>query len=106
VVLVAADDTGIHGIGEFVAEPGGRSAELALVVEDAFQSRGMGPRLYRQLEEHARSRRISAFTGDMQYTNARAQRLLRRSGTLLSLQPGGGSLRFHLAVMELASDAA
>src|SRR5215470_12242935 len=51
VVLVAADDTGIHGIAEFVAQHGGHSAELALVVEDAFQSRGIGPVLYRQLEE-------------------------------------------------------
>ena len=53
VVLLALDGEHVRGVAEFVAEDA-RSAEIAFVVEDAFQGRGIGRRLVRRLEqEHA-----------------------------------------------------
>ena len=71
-------------------------AELALVVEDAFQRCGIGRSLLRQLERLARKRGIRAFTGDMAYGNARMLALLRGTGRGFQTQLGYGSLRFQL----------
>jgi GNAT superfamily N-acetyltransferase len=95
VVLAAVEGGEIRGIGEFLVEAGG-VAELALVVEDAAQRRGIGRSLLGRLEQLARKRGISAFTGDMGYANTRALRLLRQTGRPLRVQVGYGGLRFSL----------
>jgi GNAT superfamily N-acetyltransferase len=98
VVLVAVDGGQIRGVGEFVAEPTSQEAqaELALVVEDAYQGRGIGRLLLRCLEDMARERGIRAFTGDVGYTNRRVHGLLQASGWPVDLQPAFGVLRFRL----------
>ena len=101
VVVLAVDGRQVRGIGEFVAEPAQR-AELALLVEDAFQGCGIGRSLFRRLERVARGRGIQAFTGDMAYGNARALALLRWTGRPLETQVSYGSLRFQL---RLASES-
>jgi GNAT superfamily N-acetyltransferase len=93
--VLAVDGTEIRGIGEFVSEQVDR-ADLALVVEDAFQGCGIGRSLFRTLEQLAREHGIRAFTGDMAYGNARAAALLRGTGRGLRLQVGYGSLHFTL----------
>jgi GNAT superfamily N-acetyltransferase len=98
VVLVAVEDEAIRGIGEFVANEAMQFAEVGLVVEDAFQHRGIGRALYRRLESLARQRGIQAFTGDVHQGNARVQQLLRNIGRPLRLQPGYASSRFVLAL--------
>ena len=50
VVVVADDANEIRGIGEFFIDESGRRAELAVVVEDGFQGRGLGHLLYRRLD--------------------------------------------------------
>jgi GNAT superfamily N-acetyltransferase len=102
VVVVAVEDAAIRGIGEFVADDAMHLAEVGLVVEDAFQNRGIGRALYRRLESLARQRGIRAFTGDVHQGNARVQHLLRRNGRPLRLQPGYASSRFVLALASLA----
>ena len=96
VVLVAPDGPEIRGVGEFVVDEASDAAELALVVEDAFQRRGIGQRLFRGLEQLARERGICAFTGDVRYGNQRVERLLQRTGWPLRVQPGFGAVRFRL----------
>ena len=95
VVVVALDGTGIHGIGEFLREQADR-ADLGVVVEDAFQRRGIGQLLFRALEQRARERGIRIFTGDMAYGNTRAVALLRETGQQLRMQAGGGGVHFTL----------
>jgi ribosomal protein S18 acetylase RimI-like enzyme len=95
VVIVATDGDEIRGVGEFVVEQPGR-AEVALMVEDAFQHRGIGRSLLRRLRELARRRGISAFTADVAGSNFRMQDLLRRSGIPLHAHFGSGQLRFTL----------
>src|ERR1700681_3752535 len=47
VVLGAVDGDAIRGVGEFVVGETAGAAELAMVVEDAFQGRGIGRLLFR-----------------------------------------------------------
>ena len=95
VVVLAIGGRQVRGIAEFVTEDD-RDAEIAFVVEDAFQGRGIGRRLVHRLEQLARERGIVAFTGDMAYGNTRAAALLRGTGQRLQMLGGNGTLRFRL----------
>jgi GNAT superfamily N-acetyltransferase len=94
VVLLAVDGSEVRGIGEFVKDA--EQAELALVVEDDFQGRGIGGSLLRELEQRARDEGILAFTGDVAYGNWRMTALLRRPGRKVQVQPSVGSMQFSL----------
>src|SRR5262249_26249934 len=99
VVLLAEDGAQIRGVGEFVAsEPSTNTAELALVVEDKFQNRGIGQMLYTRLVELARERGISAFVGDIQREHYRVLGMMRRDHLMARLEPGLATVRFRLAV--------
>jgi GNAT superfamily N-acetyltransferase len=95
VVLLAMDGSEVRAIGEFVRDGDGQ-AELAVVVEDDFQSRGIGGSLLRDLEQRALDEGILTFTGDVAYGNWRMNALLRRPGRKLQFQPTAGSIRFSL----------
>jgi ribosomal protein S18 acetylase RimI-like enzyme len=98
VVLVAVDGPNVRGIGEFAIHDTARQAEIALVVEDAFQHRGIGSRLYRALELLACQRGISAFTGDVHVANHRVLAMLQRIGRPLRTQLGFAGVRFVLSL--------
>jgi GNAT superfamily N-acetyltransferase len=98
VVVVATDGLDVHAIGEIVIDSDGHSAELALTVEDAFQRRGLGSRLYRRLEAVARSRGASTLTGDASNDNYRIQKLLRATGRPLRLELSFGGVHFTLRI--------
>jgi GNAT superfamily N-acetyltransferase len=95
LVVVAVDGAEIRGVGEFVTA-NAQDAELALVVEDAFQHRGIGRCLFGILEQLALERGVSAFTAEVAYSNARMRSLLAATGRRLQTQLGYGSLRFRL----------
>jgi GNAT superfamily N-acetyltransferase len=95
IVLLAVDGAEVRGIGEFVIEQA-RHAVLALVVEDAFQGRGVGRSLLRRLEQLALTHGIRSFTGDMAHGNSRAVALLRATGRTLQTRFSYGSLQFKL----------
>jgi len=96
VVVVAEDGLNIRGVGEFVAGTDTATAELAMVVEDAFQDRGIGRMLYQRLEQLARERRVKMFTGDVHYENRRVLELMRRSRRATCLEPGLANIRFTM----------
>jgi GNAT superfamily N-acetyltransferase len=95
VVVLAFDADEIRGIGEFV-ETAGSAAELALVVEDAAQRRGIGRSLFQRLRRLAHRRGIRAFTGDVRYSNTPALQFLRATGTPLRTTLGYSALEFCL----------
>jgi GNAT superfamily N-acetyltransferase len=97
VVVLAVDGAEVRGIGELFGEHIGR-ADLGLVVEDAYQGRGIGRVLLRTLEKIALNRGIRAFTGDMAYGNDRATALLRGSGRPLQTHVGSGGVQFTLVL--------
>ena len=96
VVVVAEERTAIRGVAEFVVEGDGRTAELALTIEDAFQHQGLGRRLYRRLESLARRAGLVAFTGDMRHGNYAMLEFLRATGRPLHVESTYGGLRFKL----------
>jgi len=80
VALVACvDDAGIVGGGRYiVAEPG--RAEMAFMVIDAWQGRGIGGLLLRHLIALARDAELSALTAEVLPENAAMRHLFERFG--------------------------
>lgn len=54
-------------------------AEAAVVVEDAYQGRGLGSLLLDRLVEHARSHGMRAFVMSVHHSNARIMHFIERS---------------------------
>jgi protein lysine acetyltransferase len=83
VALVAESPTqpvrGIIGVGRFVGlaeDP--EAAEVAIVVADSWQRRGVGSLLARELAARARGLGIRRFTATMAADNVAAHKLMRK----------------------------
>jgi GNAT superfamily N-acetyltransferase len=98
VVLLAKEADEIHGIGEFIVADSGETAELALVVEDGFQGRGIGQLLYSHLEKRARELGIAQFTGNVAYGNQRIVDWLRNSELPVRFKVEYAAMRFTLPI--------
>lgn len=81
--LVAEVDGEIAGVARF-DRTGADRAEMAIVVRDDFQSRGLGSLLITKLASIARRRGIVTFEGDVLAENLRMFELVRRAGGLVS----------------------
>lgn len=81
VGTVREDDKEIMvAIGSYSRIPGTEKAEVALVVRDDWQNRGLGTALFNYLAEIARSRGIKTFTAWVLIDNTRAIHIIKRSG--------------------------
>ncbi|MER7559573.1 GNAT family N-acetyltransferase [Nocardioides sp. NPDC126508] len=65
------------------------AAEVAVLVEDAWQGHGLGARMLRELACLARRRGIDVLTGDVQSDNLRMLDLVRSLLGSAALQPQG-----------------
>src|SRR5437763_219474 len=83
LVAVVEPDV-IVAVGSF-ARTAPDQAEAALLVEDAYQGRGLGRVLLHQLAREARARGIRVLHGAVLLDNARVLRLLRSSGYPLAV---------------------
>ena len=70
IVAIASNE--IVGHAMYVPSPDGREAEVAVVVEDSWQSKGVGKLLISELAERAKQRGIQFFTGTVLSENRRA----------------------------------
>jgi GNAT superfamily N-acetyltransferase len=106
VYLVDVDHVGREALvaemgGEILAEAryhraaGSTDAEIAVVVEDAWQRRGIGRILVERLADRARRRGIRAFTGSMLAENVPAATGLRALFPDATLQLQGPELVFR-----------
>jgi len=75
--LVAVANGEIVGHAMYVRLDGGDRAEFAIVVEDGYQSRGIGRLLLSSLAEEARREGLKTFTGSVLVENWRMLGLLR-----------------------------
>ena len=75
-----ADPPAIRGVARYTRNPDGRSAEFGIVVEDAWQGRGLGQALLDALEACARSRGIAALLGYVLHENHGMHHLMRARG--------------------------
>ena len=62
-IVAAGPDGGLVGVARYGTLPGADEAEIALVVEDGWQHRGLGTILLSALLEHAESRGITPIPG-------------------------------------------
>ena len=69
--LVAVADEEIIGHAMYVRLGDGGEAEMAIIVEDGYQSKGVGKLLLRKLAEKARSRGVETFVGTVLTENRR-----------------------------------
>jgi RimJ/RimL family protein N-acetyltransferase len=67
-------------------------AEVALVVEDAYQGQGLGTFLARRLTRYARAHGVASFQATMYCSNRRMERLLQHMGQIASRRVSSGIL--------------
>jgi len=87
----------ILAVGRLNRVPDGKFAELAVLVSDEYQGRGLGKQLVRQLIQAARDQHIPHITAEMLRDNIPIQSVLRRQGFRLRLDDP----RIVRAVLEL-----
>ena len=99
--IVALDhpERRIRGVARFVrlAERG-HVAEAAVVVEDAWQNRGLGSALLDELARRAAARGIRSFSVLMRADNRRAADLFGGLGTVVSRGVQDGELEMEIAL--------
>jgi GNAT superfamily N-acetyltransferase len=88
--LVAESGGEILGVARFDGRHGEQDAEVAVIVEDAYQDRGLGTLLLHQLARVAARRGLSAFRAVVLGENRAALRFLRRLSPDAEVRFAGG----------------
>lgn len=97
----SAADVGMIGFGGYCVDLDRRGCELALVIADAWQGRGLGRRLIAVLADDARRRGLRQVTGRVLASNRRM--LDCASGLGFRVEPWDGSGVVMRVVLTLAS---
>jgi acetyltransferase len=87
VFVLAEHDGEVVGLGQYAAERLEARCEIALVVADAWQDRGLGGRLLSRVLENAAQRGLREATLETKATNGAMQSLARRAGFTLLPHP-------------------
>lgn len=80
LAVVAVLQGQIVGVVRYDRRPGSADAEVAAVVEDAHQGRGLGPLLLEHLTAAARERGVEQFVADVLPSNRRMLQVFRSAG--------------------------
>jgi acetyltransferase len=78
--VVAEANGEIVGLAEYVAAPGERAAEVAVVIADAWQGAGLGHALFGALLVHAANQGLARLRGEAFADNAPLRALVHRFG--------------------------
>ncbi|MPZ64959.1 MAG: GNAT family N-acetyltransferase [Pseudonocardiaceae bacterium] len=99
VALVAVLGDDIIAVGRFDRlEPGGTSAEVALVVEDAHQGRGLGSILLEHLAAAGREQGVARFVAEVLAENRQMARIFRDAGYQISRAFEEGVLHLEFGI--------
>ena len=102
--LVAVADEEIVGHAMYARLGDGGEAEMAIVVEDGWQSKGVGKSLLSELAERARLRGIETFTGEVLGENRRMLGLAAMfAGAQYTIKDGLYHVRMPLRPLEPAA---
>jgi RimJ/RimL family protein N-acetyltransferase len=88
--LVATVEDTVIGLARFDRGPDGQTAEIGLLLADAWQSRGLGRAVLNRLTLEARRRAIAVFTAHALWENRRVLRLMRSAFPHMSLECAQG----------------
>jgi GNAT superfamily N-acetyltransferase len=99
--LVAVAEGEIVGHAMYVRLEDGVEAEVAIIVEDGWQSKGVGKSLLRRLAEDARHRGIETFVGTVLLENRRMLGLVDAVFTNFRQEIAYGASRFRAPLQTL-----
>jgi acetyltransferase len=92
----SGDEEEIRGVARYTRMPDGLSCEFGIVIEDAWQGRGLGHALMTALEETARSRGLTEIIGYVLKDNDGMGRLMRGRGYLATSAPEDEGVRRYI----------
>lgn len=98
VALIALLGDDIVAVGRFDRLGSGDSAEVAFVVEDDHQGRGLGSILLEHLAAAARERGLSRFVAEVLAENGQMVRIFRDAGYVVSREFEEGVLHLEFAI--------
>ena len=109
MAIVALDASGeLIGVARYVYDERAQEAEIAIVIEDRWQGRGVGTLLLGELIGYAEERGIRRFRAYVLADNLRMLNLIRRGTRILDRKPDSGVVSLllePLAPPETAVDA-
>ncbi|NLG68266.1 MAG: GNAT family N-acetyltransferase, partial [Firmicutes bacterium] len=88
----------VVGVGNYVALPGRNTAEVAFLVDDAFQGRGIGTLLLERLAGMAAGQGLVGFEADVLAENRLMVEVFQRSGFQVRQALEGGTLHVEFPV--------
>jgi len=91
--------TGQHrivGVGRLVKQHARNQAEIAVLISDQCQRRGLGTELLSQLVQVARNEKLSCLSAEMLGDNLGMQAVFRKLGFRMSLTPDPASVKASL----------
>ncbi len=88
-----AEDVDIIGVARYMTDVAKESAELAFVVQDDWQRKGLGTILFNQLIEIGRSEGIHKFNADVLAENSGMLKIFHRSGMIVETSTDEGVVR-------------
>lgn len=94
--IAALDGEEIVAVARYIRPAGCDEAEIALVVADAWQRRGLGRLLLRRLARLARRRGVRAFTGTIAGDNRAAMLLVRSTAPGVRARWATGEMTFEM----------
>jgi GNAT superfamily N-acetyltransferase len=100
--LVAFDEQGIAGIARYAVAPGGDIYDVAVVVADDWQRRGLGRMLMQRLSHIARLRGITSFHATILGDNRRAQAFVRSLSARVTMRVESGVVEAEIPLRHSA----
>jgi GNAT superfamily N-acetyltransferase len=103
LVATAGDHTEpgapLVGVARYGLVPGrSDEAEVAVVVEDAYQHRGLGTALLLRLMDHALAAGLRYWSAEINVANARMMKFIQRGGLPISKVYQGGSWQVRVEI--------
>ena len=93
VVCVGEDREEIIAMARYDVEPATNLADVAFVVRDEWQRKGVGALLLSRMREIARARGVAGFTADILLENKAMMRLIQKAATKLEIELDSGVYR-------------
>lgn len=101
LAFVVEDDGRLVAVGRYERLPDTKDAEVAFVVADAYQHRGLGSLLLQRLVEAARERGIETFTAETLAENRDMIDVFMSSGFPVTTTTEWGTVYLRFPIVEL-----